>query len=443
MSQCLNSNCLKQSLSTHKFCQYCGSKLLLRERYRAIQQIGQGGFGKTFLAIDEDKPSKPYCVIKQFFPSVQGQASLDKASELFQQEAIRLEQLGKYPQIPELYAYFIHEDNRQYLIQEYVSGKNLQQQLEENGVFSEQKIIDILGNILPILSFIHGQDVIHRDIKPENIIGNDQDDRFFLVDFGASKISPSENGTVIGSAGYIAPEQATGRVTYASDLYSLGVTCLHLINRQVSDKLADILDKLTEFSIDNRYQSAEVVLEDLKRLGSVNQFSPSYNYQASSAQTVTISKKYQDLETFLKQKEWKKADQETSRLMLDQMNRSSSYLRIEDIVNFPCDDLKIIDTLWQKYSNQKFGFSSQQSVSQKLEIFKKFNPKNWQTIGKALGWYNDKGWIINHDSLVFSETASQGHFPFLAVWQGVWLGGFMEGQGDRFLKLMESFAKCR
>jgi len=60
-----------------------------------------------------------------------------------------------------------------------------------------------------------------------------------------------------------------------------------------------------------------------------------------------------------------------------------------------------------------------------------------------LGWYNDKGWIINHDSLVFSETASQGHFPFLAVWQGVWLGGFMEGQGDRFLKLMESFAKCR
>ena len=83
MSQCLNSNCLKQSLTTHKFCQYCGSKLLLRERYRAIRQIGQGGFGKTFLAIDEDKPSKPYCVIKQFFPSVQGQASLDKASELF------------------------------------------------------------------------------------------------------------------------------------------------------------------------------------------------------------------------------------------------------------------------------------------------------------------------------------------------------------------------
>ena len=141
MSQCLNSNCLKQSLTTHKFCQYCGSKLLLRERYRAIRQIGQGGFGKTFLAIDEDKPSKPYCVIKQFFPLVQGQASLDKASQLFQQEAVRLEQLGKYPQIPELYAYFIHEDNRQYLIQEYVSGKNLQQQLEENGVFTEQKLL--------------------------------------------------------------------------------------------------------------------------------------------------------------------------------------------------------------------------------------------------------------------------------------------------------------
>ena len=443
MSQCLNSNCLKQSLTTHKFCQYCGSKLLLRERYRAIRQIGQGGFGKTFLAIDEDKPSKPYCVIKQFFPLVQGQASLDKASQLFQQEAVRLEQLGKYSQIPELYAYFIHEDNRQYLIQEYVSGKNLQQQLEENGVFTEQKIINILSNILPILSFIHSQDVIHRDIKPENIIGNDKDDRFFLVDFGASKISPSENGTVIGSAGYIAPEQATGRVTYASDLYSLGVTCLHLINRKVSDKLGDIFDKLTEFSVDNRYQSAEVVLQDLKTLSSVIQPSLQYNSQSSFTQAITIPAKYQELEIFLKQKEWKKADQETSRLMLVQMNRSSSYLRIEDIVNFPCDDLKIIDKLWQKYSNQKFGFSSQKSVSQKSEMLKNFNSKNWQSIGKNLGWYNDKGWIINHDDLVFSETAPQGHLPFLAVWKGVWLGGFMEGQGDRFLKLMEVFAKCQ
>ncbi|MCA2624904.1 MAG: serine/threonine protein kinase, partial [Microcystis sp. M20BS1] len=106
MSLCLNPDCSHQNTPTDKFCHKCGSQLLLRERYRALKLIGQGGFGKTFQAIDEDKPSKPYCVIKQFFPSAQGTGTLQKAAELFKEEAIRLDSLGRYPQIPELYAYF-------------------------------------------------------------------------------------------------------------------------------------------------------------------------------------------------------------------------------------------------------------------------------------------------------------------------------------------------
>ncbi|MCX7595956.1 MAG: serine/threonine protein kinase, partial [Fischerella sp.] len=68
MSYCLNPNCPKpQNTNDEKFCLTCGSKLLLKERYRATKPIGQGGFGRTFLAVDEDKPSKPRCVIKQFY----------------------------------------------------------------------------------------------------------------------------------------------------------------------------------------------------------------------------------------------------------------------------------------------------------------------------------------------------------------------------------------
>jgi serine/threonine protein kinase len=126
MSQCLNPDCLYPNPNTTNFCQKCGSKLLLKERYRALKILGQGGFGRTFQAVDEDKPSQPYCVIKQFLPQAQGTNNQQKAEELFKQEAIQLEQLGKHQQIPELFAHFI-QDHRQYLVQEYIEGQNLAQ----------------------------------------------------------------------------------------------------------------------------------------------------------------------------------------------------------------------------------------------------------------------------------------------------------------------------
>ncbi|QUS60346.1 protein kinase [Synechocystis sp. PCC 7339] len=139
-SQCLNPNCLAINLANHRFCQKCGQKLWLKDRYQALKLIGQGGFGTTFLAVDLDKPSQPRCVIKQFFPQGQETGSLGKAAELFKEEAKRLDNLGNHNQIPELFAYFIADDQRQYLVQEYVEGENLAQELENQGVFNEAKI---------------------------------------------------------------------------------------------------------------------------------------------------------------------------------------------------------------------------------------------------------------------------------------------------------------
>ncbi|MGL6139354.1 MAG: protein kinase domain-containing protein, partial [Planktothrix sp.] len=187
MSKCLNPDCLQTNSKT-TFCQKCGSKLLLTDRYRALEILGQGGFGRTFLAVDEQKPSQPYCVIKQFLPQAQGTNNQEKAGELFKQEAIQLEKLGKHQQIPELFAYLI-QDNRQYLVQEYIEGQNLAQELAQTGAFSETKIVNLLGDLLPILAFIHQKLVIHRDIKPENIIRRKSDNKLFLVDFGAAKIA--------------------------------------------------------------------------------------------------------------------------------------------------------------------------------------------------------------------------------------------------------------
>ncbi|MFM7792879.1 MAG: protein kinase domain-containing protein, partial [Microcystis panniformis] len=123
-----------------------------------------------------------------------------------------------------------------------------------------------------------------------NIIRRRSDNKLILVDFGASKFMTIANlsltGTVIGSAGYIAPEQSNGKAINSSDLYSLGVTCIylltgvspfelfdvsehewvwrqHLINNPVSVKLGEILDKLIEFGTKKRYQSAREVLQEL------------------------------------------------------------------------------------------------------------------------------------------------------------------------------------
>lgn len=289
MSYCLNPNC--QSADSNptgaEFCHTCGSKLLLMGRYRALKLIGQGGFGRTFLAIDESEPSKPRCVIKQFLPQTQDPNHAQKAAELFEQEAVRLETLGKHSQIPNLLAHFI-QDGQPYLVQEFIDGQNLAQELQEIGAFSERQIRDLLNSLLPVVQFIHAHNIIHRDIKPENIIRR-CDGQLALVDFGAAKYvtgtTLATTGTVIGSASYVAPEQSAGRAVFASDIYSLGLTCIHLLtqikpfdlysdsegdwvwrdylNNPVSDELGQILDKMLYRATKQRYQSASNVLQDL------------------------------------------------------------------------------------------------------------------------------------------------------------------------------------
>lgn len=317
MSYCLNSECRKPyNPSENRFCQSCGAKLLLGDRYRAIKPIGQGGFGKTFLAVDEHKPSQPRCVIKQFFPKININ-NARKAAELFRREAIRLDELGQHPQIPELLAHF-EQDEQQYLIQEFIDGQNLEQELVANGAFTENQIQELLWDLLPVLEFVHERQVIHRDIKPENIIRRNSitlPDRrgeikgqLVLVDFGASKVitesSLGQTGTMIGSAGYVAPEQLAGKAMPASDLYNLGVTCIYLLTQvapfelfdvvegrwvwrqylqsDFSEELGIIIDRLLAPNINQRYQSVTEVLRELEAVKYQKSFASSTSQPAGN-----------------------------------------------------------------------------------------------------------------------------------------------------------------
>lgn len=298
MIYCLNPLCRDRlNPDGYNFCQSCGFQLLLKSRYRTVKFLGGGGFGRTYLAVDQDCMNLP-CVVKQFSPSLDIQAepvALRKATDMFYQEAVRLLQLGEHPQIPRLLAYF-EQEKHLYLVQELIDGQDLRQELAIEGVFSELKIRQLLADMLPVLKFIHTNGVIHRDIKPGNIMRRRKDGKFVLIDFGVSKLGTGTKlgkvGTKVGTAGFTPLEQMRGQAYPASDLYSLGVTCVCLLTQcfpteegsdeaynpmegrwmwrehlpqsiTISPELGKILDKLLQDLPKHRYQSADEVLQDL------------------------------------------------------------------------------------------------------------------------------------------------------------------------------------
>lgn len=295
MSYCLNPSCPKPiNHPKAKKCRACGSKLLLRNRYHLVKGLGKGGFGATFLAADLSLPGKPLCVIKQLRPNTDNPNFLSMARELFEREAKTLGKVGNHPQIPRLLDYF--EDRQQfYLVQEFVKGNNLQQEVKKHGVLDETQAKQVLTEVLIILRDIHAQKVIHRDIKPANIIRRAIDNKLVLIDFGVVKNQVNTvaagNGDqtaltafAVGTPGFAPPEQLAMRPVYASDIYALGVTCMYLMSGKapkniesdpltgeiqwfkyvdVSDDFADILLTMLEVSVKNRYKIAEEVLQAL------------------------------------------------------------------------------------------------------------------------------------------------------------------------------------
>jgi serine/threonine protein kinase len=309
MRHCLNPTCTApQNSDPAETCHGCGSGLRLHNRYLAVKPIARGGFGRTFLAVDLSQRSHPRCIIKQFFPQQQEADNLAKASALFRQEAQRLAELGNHPQIPTLLAY-LEQDGHQYLIQEFIDGRNLAQELIDEGAFCEDQIWQLLVDLLPVIEFLHTYQVIHRDIKPANIIRDRLTQKLFLVDLGAAKHATgtalAKTGTTIGSAEYTAPEQTRGKALFASDLYSLGATCIHLLTDMspfdlydsseakwvwqdylsdpVSNSLAKILNKLLENATNRRYQSVAEVFRDLEVKAQVL---PNFHPQLANQNTV-------------------------------------------------------------------------------------------------------------------------------------------------------------
>jgi len=284
-----------------KYCTSCGMPLILAGRYIPLKLLGQGGFGAAFLARDRYTPGLRQCVVKQFLPSINlSPSQLQTAQELFEREAQALDELGnEHPQIPDLFAFFEltvpawqpgKQDRFFYLVQEFIDGHTMEEELRQNGSFSSQAILDLLTKILPVLQFVHDKGAIHRDIKPTNIMRH-QNGLIYLLDFGAVRqVTKGGKSTGIYSEGFAPPEQMNGSEVYpSSDLYGLAVTSITLLTGKqpnelydaynnswrwrsdvpdVNPGLADVLDRMLQATPSERFQSCEEVLRALAQVSS-------------------------------------------------------------------------------------------------------------------------------------------------------------------------------
>ena len=301
---CLNPSCKEKNPSCPdetQYCTACGTELiLLSSRYRPVKRIGEGGFGITYLAKDKDIYDE-YCVIKQL------KSDDLQSKEWFEGEAKKLKGLGKNTQIPTLLAY-TNDNKYMYLVQEYIDGEDLDVYLQKKGTFTEEKIKSFLNELLPVLALIHEKKIVHRDIKLKNIMRRKEGGQLVLIDFGIAKqlaSNMSTHGTIVGTPGYSPSEQMNkGIAIPASDLYSLGAACFHLLtgkhpyialreydyswtakwrsyldkNKEISDSLGEIIDGLLQEKYEIRYQSANDVIKAMSK----TEFSPTKNASKKS-----------------------------------------------------------------------------------------------------------------------------------------------------------------
>ncbi|MEM6253800.1 MAG: PhnD/SsuA/transferrin family substrate-binding protein [Cyanobacteria bacterium P01_D01_bin.156] len=268
------------------------NSILLNSRYKITSILKEGGMSQTYIAGDTLRPGNPKCVVKKLHPHSQDTEVLDILHRLFVEEANALEKLGSHDQIPRLLAYF-SQDKEFYLIQEYIEGHPLSDELASQKVWSEKAVIALLSEILEVLEFVHQQGVIHRDIKPENLIRRHVDGKLVLIDFGAVKRIqlPQENATKqqnitisIGTPGYMPIEQIGGRPVLSSDLYAVGMVGIQALTGQypqnlpqnslgevlwqpqtpVSKGLMEFLQYITHSYHKNRYQTATEALQVLR-----------------------------------------------------------------------------------------------------------------------------------------------------------------------------------
>ncbi len=257
------------------------NRKVLDGKYEIYGQIGEGGQGVVYRA--RDKHMERFVAIKT------GKCVQSAAERQLLREEMEILKRLRHPMLPAVYDYF--EEDRQYLVMEYIEGISLHNFIELEGCIPEKKACEWAIQLLDLLSYLHGQkpSVIYRDLKPENIMVCPEGS-LRVVDFGAA-LSPcyrkTGQETVAGTIGYAAPEQLTdgrngaGRADERSDIYTFGATLYHMLTGynpslppcgirpvrcmapNLTRRIERIVGKCTQAEPSKRYQTVEEIREDL------------------------------------------------------------------------------------------------------------------------------------------------------------------------------------
>ena len=257
---------------------------VLQERYAVVGYLNGEGIINNYIV--QDSKAEEYSL---YFTTKIDLKSHSKISELEAERKIeefskKITKLDKYPQILSLIAYFIEQDSY-YLIQEYVWGKTLEQLINKNAIFSENKILKLIENTATALNACHQQEIIHGNIKPSSLIFHPEQGKILLCNF--SILGEMTHDASDEQIDYSAPEKIAQRLSYAGDIYSLGMTAIYALtgitpqklainphtgqllwerNIRVSNSLITLINKMICLEPERRYQSASQVIRAVKKI---------------------------------------------------------------------------------------------------------------------------------------------------------------------------------
>lgn len=398
-------------------------------KYIIEDELGQGAFGITYKAV-HSRINLPV-VIKTPNMRLKRDRQYPRYVKKFIQEAKLLGQLCQtpHPNIVRVSDYFEEGDsNTPCLVMEFIAGKNLFDLIEGELItpLSEIEAVKYICQIGDALAAMHQNSIVHRDIHPGNIMlrsGNQP----VLIDFGlAGDIAPATSfSRSFGNKNFAPYEQMMGSKDIAVDIYGLAATLYYIVTGEYPTSSwdrkyhqADLIEpKQHNPSISEQLNLAIIegmTLEADERPRSMQAWlNLLVNQSISDDLSSEVGVDYTKLRDYLAAGKWKQADYETYLMMLQAVGREEGdWIRDEELLNFPCKDLRTIDRLWVKYSNGRFGFSVQKEIYLSVggKPDGKYYKEAWEKFADRLGWIMNSNWNLDQ-KVIYDISTPMGHLP--------------------------------